>query len=156
MDSALTEIEWHGESIVRLDEGWEVRPRIVGTAVPVRVLLEEAQLRLRSCVLKKLPSGRALEALAELGLRLNRRIRFARLSSSGGMLHVESLLDSGLIHPAGLSMSCRAVATAFLETRQPLRLLAEQELVALCYAEMFITPSQPRKNSGQARKKKGK
>jgi hypothetical protein len=127
-----------GEDVVQREDGWEIRPRLHGVVFPVRATLLEGALHLRSPVLEGLPDGCAA-AVADLALRLNARLRHARLALRGGRLDAEALLDAGLVRGPRIAAAARALAAATSVARRPLSILTASPDVAQGYARIFLS-----------------
>jgi hypothetical protein len=141
VEQALTKLPWAEDGVVEQEDGWELRPRLRGDPVPVRMTVEADGLRLSRIVLYELPApGTAgAMAIAEYALRLNGSLRHARLAISDDRLAAEARLDSQLVHPDWLAMTACAVAAAARHAATPLRLLAGQRAVAERYIRMFCS-----------------
>lgn len=144
LESAIAALGWDPSAVVRLQESWELRPRLEGAPQPVRAELAGARLHLQRCLaraeqLERLPA-RSLQALAELALRLNEQLRLARLVRAADGLRVEAHLHAEELAPAHLARAVRAVAAASVHARLPLALLSEHERVARHYADAFCAP----------------
>ena len=143
---ALAGLPWAGEGVVEQDDGWELRPRLRGDAVPVRMMIEPSGLWFGRVVLHQLPAAdtSACGAVADQAVRINACLRHARLAVADGRLVAEARLDAWLIQPDWLATAARAVAVAARHAATTLRLLAEQPAVADTYIMMFCsTGEQP-------------
>ncbi len=143
---ALAGLPWAGDGVVERDDGWELRPRLRGDAVPVRMRIEPGGLRLKRVVLGQLPGGQtaASAAVADQTVRINACLRHARLAVADGQLIAETRLEPWLIQPDWLATAASAVAVAARHAATTLRLLAEQPAVADTYIMMFCsTVEQP-------------
>jgi hypothetical protein len=79
-----------------------------------------------------------LAAVADQALRLNARLRFARLSLVDDAVVAETCLRAELLTTVWIETAVRAVATVCHYTRGPLLVLAEQAPLAKHYGEMFL------------------
>ena len=143
---ALAGLPWAGDGVVEQDDGWELRPRLRGDAVPVRMMIEPGGLWLGRVVLHQLPGAdtAACRAVADQAVRINACLRHARLAVAGGRLVAEARLEAWLVQPDWLATAAWAVAVAARHAATPLRLLAEQPAVADTYIMMFCsTVEQP-------------
>jgi hypothetical protein len=138
VESALAGLGWGDGDIVTRDDGWELRPRLAGVAVPVCITIDGGHLRLHHPVLRAVPGGEAAEAVADQALRLNRSLRLARLAIDGEGVCAETRLHRGLIDPDWLRVAARAVAAAAVHGQPGLKILAQEPAVARCYAEMLL------------------
>jgi hypothetical protein len=135
------------DAIVRLDDGWELRPRIRGEVTPVRLAIEGQRLRIGRVVV----TGCSLESalfVAWQALCSNARLRHARLAARGEAVLAETCLHAGLIESEWLAHAVRAVATAAHHTGVSLEILARDPEVARRFGSMFFeangsTPSLP-------------
>ena len=136
---ALTRLPWAEDGVVEQERGWELRPRLRGDPVPVRMSIEADGLRLSRLVLHELPAPGTANglAVAEYALRLNGSLRHARLAIGDDGLAAEARLGAQLVHPDSLAMTACAVAAAARHAAVPLRLLAGQAAVAESYIRMF-------------------
>ena len=128
--------------VVPRPPGWELGPRIRGRRVAVRVSPEQNGLRLYRAVLKsselgELADGPRTEALGDAALRLNQRMRFARLALDPGGMTLEARLVAPLVDVGRVLETALAIATVSEAARLPLELLARHPGVATCYAGTF-------------------
>jgi len=145
VESAVADLGWAEEAIVRHADSWELRPRILGAAAPTRVELEAGGLRVRRVTLRSVPAaGDRARAVAELALQWNARLRLARISLEGPALSVESRLRTELVSPHWIGELARAVASGSSQCRLPLTLLAAQERAAECFlAALAASTTEP-------------
>jgi hypothetical protein len=134
---AIAELKWGDEAAVQRPDGWELRPRFQGEALPVQAALDAGRLRLWRVVVPHLPQAPAADAVAGQALRFNAQVRLARLALYEGQFVAETCLHLGLTTPCWLATAAQAVAAAAQHTQPTLRLLAEDTLVAAQYAAMF-------------------
>lgn len=139
---ALRQPPWDAESVVRLDDGWELRPRLHGEAAPLRLSIETTRVRLAREVLSDCPDEHR-PAVAMQSLFGNGQWRFARLSLHGRAIVAETSLHAGLIDPVWLAHAARAVAVAAVRCQPTLEILARQPDAAYAFSRMFLssTPS---------------
>ena len=137
VQKALDEAGWEEGAVVRLEDGWELRPRIHGEATPVRLAIEGQRLRVSRTVVGGC-QGQNASAVAYQALCFNARLRHARLTWQGEAVKAETCLHAGLIHPAWLVPAARAVAAATHYTRTTLEILACQDSVSRQFEEMFL------------------
>ncbi len=124
-------------SVVRLDDGWELRPRIRGEAMAVRLTIERHDLRISRVVVTGCLSANE-RAVAFQALCFNARLRHARLACSGDTVAAETRLHTGLIDPTWLAHAARAVVTAAHHSRTTLEILASRTEVARHFERMFL------------------
>jgi hypothetical protein len=137
----VQQLEWKEDQVVEQEEGWELRPRLRGEAVPVQVRMEQEGLRLFRVVLRRVPCAgeAAAEPVADQTLRFNARLRHVRLAVRDGRLVAETRLHSGLVRAAWLSTAAFAVAVAARHVETVFRILAGQPTVAGTYSAMFCS-----------------
>ncbi len=138
---ALAELPWAEDGVVEQEDGWELRPRLRGKVVPVTMTIEPEGLRLSRTVLQQMPEAGTAEAqaAADQAVRINARLRYARLAVSSGQLVAEARLDSRLIQSGWIESTACAVAVAARHATTPLRLLAEQPAIANTYITTFCS-----------------
>ena len=136
--AALSRLEWSEEGIVEQGEAWELRPRVHGEAVPVRLERTPGGLRLTRSM-GAVPDGAPRTAVAMEALRRNRHLRFCRLVLDESQLSIESRLRADLIQPEWIAAAARAIATTWVRVRDAFKVLADKnnENVAMCYAKFF-------------------
>jgi hypothetical protein len=141
VQEVLQELDWKEGQVVEQEDGWELRPRLRGEAVPVQVRMEQGGLRLFRVVLRRVPCGgeAASEPVADQTLRFNARLRHVRLAVGEGRLVAETRLHSGLVRATWLSTAAFAVAVAARHVETVLRILAGQPMVAGNYSAMFCS-----------------
>jgi hypothetical protein len=141
----LDQMGWDSQSVIATAHGWELRPRLNASTVPVQLDHDEITggLRLWRTALPAMPleDETRRRALVELALRLNGQFRLARLVESDGELRCETRFRPSLLDAAWLSISARAVAVAGHYSEQRLRLVAAEPAVAVWYDRMFGEPS---------------
>jgi hypothetical protein len=142
VDKALSAAGLDEESLVRLDHGWELRPKLHGEPTPVQVGIDEQlhgrELRLHHELLSIADGHAGWNAAAQQALRFNARLRHARLAADGGRIVAEARLHGEQIQPSWLLTSARAVAAAARHCQTALLILAEQPETAKRYEEMFF------------------
>ena len=138
VQEALAGLPWDDDGVVEQEDRWELRPRLRGDAVPVRMTIDPEGLRLSRVVLHEMPAAGtpAALAVADQAVRINARLRLARLAVSDGRLVAETRLGPWLIQPGWLATTACAVAVAARYAAPFLRLLAEQPAVADTYIAM--------------------
>lgn len=138
VQEALAGLPWDDDGVVEQEDRWELRPRLRGDAVPVRMTIDPEGLRLSRVVLHEMPAaGTPAElAVADQAVRINARLRLARLAVSDGRLVAETRLGPWLIQPGWLATTACAVAVAARYAAPFLRLLAEQPAVVDMYIAM--------------------
>jgi hypothetical protein len=141
--AAVEQAKWSSDDAVETEQGWELRPRLEGTGVAVRVILGTTSLIVQRPVLVSLPGGISGRAALRHALACNVRVRFCRLAVSEGHLVAECGLRPGLVDGEWLTFTTRAVAAAARSVEPELRLLATEPTVAAAYAEMFLTGPDP-------------
>ncbi len=121
------------------EQGFELRPRIVGAPVPVRVASEPGGLRLAHAL--DVHAGDATRAAVdELALCLQARVRFARIVACETGYSVETRLSAGFIDTRRVSDCARAVAAVSEHAGVRLRILARDEQVGRAYLLLFSQP----------------
>ena len=135
--TAIGEAGWTAEQAVETDYGWELQPRVAGTAVPVQAVLTADGVILRRVIVAE-PAEDAVGAVAHQALLFNERLRFCRLAMTEGRLVVESALRTSLIRSDWLLYATQAVAFAARSIEPELKLLNDEPAVAQAYAEMFL------------------
>ncbi|MCO6456004.1 MAG: hypothetical protein J5I93_11960 [Pirellulaceae bacterium] len=142
VQQALADLAWDPQSIVATDAGWELRPRLAGEAVAVRMELREqpAGLRLWRPLLERLrdPASAARVAVTDAALRLNSLLRLSRLAERDGVLVCEAHLHGGLIEGRWLDVAARAVAAGSQFAQPRLQLLHEQDALAALYQRVMV------------------
>jgi hypothetical protein len=138
---ALAGLSWAEDGVVEQEDGWELRPRLRGKVVPVTMTIEPEGLRLSRTVLQQMPEANTAEAraVADQAVRINARLRYARLAVSSGQLVAEARLDPRLIQSGWIESTACAVAVAARHATTPLRLLAEQRAIANPYITTFCS-----------------
>jgi hypothetical protein len=138
---ALTDLPWAKDGVVEQDNSWELRPRLRGEAVPVAMALVSGGLCLSRTVLHCLPeaSTTAARAVSDQAVRINARLRHARLAVRNGRLIAEARLGPGQVRSDWLDSTARAVAVTARHAVTPLRLLASQAAVANTYVAIFCS-----------------
>lgn len=143
VQEALNQLKWEPDSIVVTDDAWELRPRVDAESVAVALQLdsETGDLCFRRTVLACLPTIETPQALAcdDQALRLNAQLRWVRLARRNNQLVCEARLHPGLLQPAWLALTARAVAVACRHAQPPLRVLVDQESVAQTYLHVLCT-----------------
>jgi hypothetical protein len=137
--AALARLDWAPDLIVRQEDGWQLRPRLAGEPVAVRLQATADGARLTRVVVRQLPeSGDARQgAVVQQALRLNARLRGARLARRGRMVVAESRLHGKQLGSSWIRDTAYAVATAARAAGDVLKVLAEQREVACLYLDMF-------------------
>lgn len=135
--TAIAEAGWTAEQAVETDYGWELHPRVAGTAVPVQAVLTADGVILRRVIVAE-PAEDAVDSVAHQALLFNERLRFCRLAVTEGRLVVESTLRTSLIRSDWLTYATQAVAFAARSVEPELKLLNDEPSVAQAYAEMFL------------------
>jgi hypothetical protein len=135
--SAIERLEWSAEPAVKLDAGYELRPRVAGAPVPVRLSIDGGAVLAEQVVLGHWPNPPACDAVALEALRLNGELRMARLAIRRAQVVCQMRLHGGLVQPRWLAMVAQAVAVCGHRCQGPLKLLAGQAQVAKCYWAMF-------------------
>ena len=133
----LEALGWGEGSVVQLESGWELRPRIGGAVVPLRVTAERRRLRLHRTVMKSLRDGPSARAVLEQALRFNDEWRLARLSLIDDALVVESGLHQGQMDAEWIRVAARAVATAYRHCLSKLETLDRDTELSRHYGFFF-------------------
>jgi hypothetical protein len=142
VEAAVHRLPWEDDAVVQLENGWELRPRIVGQPVAVRMSVEAARLRFQRVVLGRLAEGSPRDVLAAEALRINATIKHARLAATGTQVVAECCLHAGQLDGRWLQHAARAVAAASVRASLPLEILAAEDEVAAQYANVFLHPSE--------------
>ena len=137
---ALAQMPWAADGVVTQEDNWELRPRLRGEVVPVRLVREPSAVRIsRRVVPLPDPATSAAWAVAHQALRFNDQLWHARLAACGGQLVAETRLHGGLIAPGWLSQAAYAVAEAERHASAALRILATEPQVADTYQTLFCS-----------------
>lgn len=154
VQAVLDQLGWDEEAVLRLADGWELRPRSAGEAMPVRLAIEGHELRIgRDVVADCLGASR--QAVAFQSLYFNWRLRHARLACREDKIVAETRLHAGLVTAGWLAHAARAVVAAVHHSRTTLEILASQPKVARHFEKMFLdaeehtassSPSSPNTN----------
>ena len=131
--SAIQACDWAEDTVVELEEQWELRPRLHGDAKPVLARIEGEELRLA----RPLSAG-VSEVVADQALRFNDQIRHARLAVRDDKFVAEARLHRGQLTRNWLESAAQAVAVASTRTDEILSILADSGEVADLYAGMFL------------------
>jgi len=139
--NGLREVAFGDGGVLALENGWEVRPRLRGAASPVRLAIVGRELRFRRTVHKlgDAPVAPFVDAAMDVALRLNLRMRGARLVLADNVLIAEAYLHETQLHGRWIASTARAVAAAERLAREPLELLDRNPDVADGYAQLFLT-----------------
>lgn len=154
LNEALSElVKRLGDAAVVLANGFELRPRIQGTVVPVRaegirLANKDKTLRLRTpLAFEGRAAGSLLElapavrnAVVDFALRRNLDVRFARLAlDADRRLVAEACLAAKDWNVERVLDTARAVAVLCHGSRDLVRLLTEQDAVAEEYAAALLS-----------------
>jgi hypothetical protein len=120
IEEALREAPWNDESVVKLPDGWELRPRIGAQALSVTMSAEHGQVRLRRVLLSGLQDCVPPEVCAE-ALRINARVKLARLAICDANLSAEVCVAAAQLNGATLALAARAVVAVERRAHLPLR-----------------------------------
>jgi hypothetical protein len=145
LQESLSRLPWE-DGLVELEQAWELRPRLRGEAVAVRLEIEPHGVRLSREVvrLQPPPPDAALVALATQALLTNARLCHVRLAWGEAGLVAETRLEPWQMEPDWLVTGACAVAVAARHAAAPLRLLAERPGIAETFIRMFCpTGGQP-------------
>ncbi len=159
VQAALEAMGWGEGAVLPHENGWEARPRIGDSPVPVKVDPTSSGLHVHRTVLGSIPGtdsddrsdqapvdqAMVHQAVADQALRLNARLRWAKLTCSEGGIVAETHLHSGLVTARALATACRAVAAAAHHSGPLLAVLAQQREVTRQYIDMFSTSISPRR-----------
>jgi hypothetical protein len=137
VQDALDKAGLEEEAVVRLDNGWELRPRICGEVMAVQLAIEGHDLRISRVVVTGCLS-RSEPAVAFQALCFNSCLRHARLACTGDTVAAETRLHAGLVDPSWLAHATRAVGTAAHYCQTTLEILARQTEVARHFEQMFL------------------
>jgi hypothetical protein len=122
-------------------DGFELRPLRSPGACAVRLALVGEEFVCDRSVLADVDASVELEAVCDLALRLNERLRFARFAVHDRRLIVESALAARDATPRRLADSALAVVAAWRAGAAPLRALAEDRAVASRYVAALLQPT---------------
>lgn len=148
VDEALGALSWAEDAVVAGPDGWELRiPMRDGRVVPVRMTLDESELKFERVVLDADAwrvdeggcSGAAHRAVADQALRLNARIRHARFALADDRLVIQTRLHAGQVEASWLELAASAVAFGWNHARLALRVLAHHPDVATRYWEVLCS-----------------
>jgi hypothetical protein len=126
----LEDLPFGEDAVVRLEGGWELRPRLGEEPQPIRATIEAGGFRLSRAFPWDPPEGPAAEAVALEALRINDEIRFARLALDGGGLVAEATLHAGILDAPWVALAARAVCHAYRHALLPLGVLHEPPVAA--------------------------
>jgi hypothetical protein len=140
--AAIKGIDWPGESVIELSNGWEFRPRVRGSAVTVNAAIGHAELRLFRPIVTDADKSVSRDSLCDQALRFNCQLKHARLAMSDGILFAEARLHTLQLTPFWLETAAWAVAVADRRTRDILAVLNESKDVSDWYAESFLNGQQ--------------
>ncbi len=129
-----------GVDVAELDTGWELSQRVRGRRVAIRAEPETAALRLYRSLLASPAPPPADQAIADLAIRLNERIRLARFAMSKEGLVVEARFKANSVDPISLMESVCAISVAAVHARPLVRILAGAANIARCYSRTFDLP----------------
>ncbi len=138
LQAGLDQVGWETDAIVRHEWGWELRPKLQGQPVPVRLELTPKGLRLNTVLVGAVPSA-ARGATALQSLRENASLRGARLARLGDELVAEMCLSANALGPQSLASAAVAVAVAKTHTAAVLQTLAQEPDLARWYAALFAS-----------------
>ncbi len=136
---ALRGLGGEGDAVVERGDGLEVRPRLAGAVVAVRVGPGGGGVRAHR-VLASLPPGAPIDAVADLALRWNARLRFGRFAIDGDRLVAESIVPSDPVERLALATAVRAVAAASHAIEEAIACLLHDDRAARAYAAALLAP----------------
>jgi hypothetical protein len=140
LERALGQLSWSAEGVVEREDGWELRPRLRGDAVPVRVTLEPTVVSLTRHVLTlSARNAKAVQAIADQAVRCNDQLRHARLVVRADAVIAETRLHRELIDTPWLDQAARAVAHAARLAATRLDILAAEPRVVELYIAAFCS-----------------
>jgi len=122
---------------IEAEGAWELRPRLEGPPVAVRITRERGGLRLAHRITGVPRTAGATAAVAAEALRWNVHIRFARIVATEEGFAVESRLRTAQVAGEWIALASRAVAVVTLHARAPLRLLASDARLSSAYEAVF-------------------
>jgi hypothetical protein len=149
LETLVAELGWEQDAVVRLADGWDLRPRLHHDVVPVSMAPLGTGLRLSRVVLTNAPEqpGDRRSAVLDHAVRTNARLRGARLAMCDGNIVAETCLHTDQLHGKWLRDAVYAVATAAHVARPGLRILVDQPAVAEAYMATVgwtpVTDNQP-------------
>lgn len=124
---AIRAVDWHDEQVVDLADGWELRPCIRGSAVPVKATIDRNELRLHRMVVNQVENTPVRHAIDEQTLRFNARLKHARLAFRDNGWCAETRLHGEQLTAAWVEHAARAVAVAHRTSTDILTVLSENE-----------------------------
>ena len=133
---AIDGLQWPADSIVRHDQAWELRPKVQGQSVPVRLEIVQGQVQIHTVVLQ-LAECEQLEAVAHQALRENALLRGARLAEANGAIVAETRVGETMLAPRLLADAVTAVAVAKARTAAVLEALTNEPELARWYERLF-------------------
>jgi hypothetical protein len=136
--AAIVDVKWPDESVIELASGWELRPRVRGSATAVQVTIEKAELRIFREMAAQLRNEATRNSVCEQALRFNTQLRHARLAVRDGKLFAESRLHAEQLTATWIETAARAVAVACRHTEDILCVLADDADLSGTYAELFL------------------
>lgn len=137
VQAALKTVSWEDQAIVELGDSWELRPRIEGEAVPVKLTVEGSEVRISRVVVRHYGEDGWTDAMAAQALRFNSLIKHARLASVGEQVVADARIHHALLDGDSIATATRAVAVAERRVRHVLEILATHEEIAGHYSAMF-------------------
>jgi hypothetical protein len=139
VDNALTASTFDAAAIVRLERGWELRPRVPRGPVAVQMAIDGDELHFHRELLSNVDEIGHSEALVHQVLRFNAQLRQCRLAlRSDARIVAETRVRSALLNPRSLSSAARAVAVASEHCQATLEILARRPEVAREYQTLFL------------------
>lgn len=136
VQAILDDLPFGEGAVVRLEDGWELRPRLGGEPQPLRATIDGGGLRLHRALPWDRPEGPAAEAVALEALRINGDLRLARLALGDDGLVVETRLHAGLLDAQWVAFATRAVCHAYRHALLPLGVLHADPRVAAAYLRL--------------------
>ncbi len=131
------------DAIAARARGVEVRVSLDGLVRPVTIDPDGTGLRLTHRLITSWPTDAARDAAADQALRVNGRVRFARLALQasdrhGHELHAEARLDALDVTPAFLARTVRAIAAFAQHAAPSLQLLCGDADLRARYARAIL------------------
>lgn len=131
VESAIQAVDWRDEQVVDIAEGWELRPRIRGCAVPVKATIDGSELRLYRTISSQVKATSVQHVIGEQALRLNAQLKHARLAFREGAWCAETRLHGEQLSATWLEHAAWAVAAAYRTSTDVLTVLNENEELAV-------------------------
>lgn len=137
VEDAIRAVEWGDEHVVQIADGWELRPRIRGCAVPIKATVDGDELRLHRTIINRTSATSVEHVIGEQTLRYNAQLKHARLAFRDEVWCAETRLHGEQLTPAWLEHAARAVAVAHRISTDILTVLSDNEELAVQHLEQI-------------------